>query len=394
MFVTGLTAFLHSYVFGKKPKGEVLCQRYQKFLKSYGNNKYMIGEEISQKQHVTQAGMIAKLVGLPDNLVPALFLHDVGQFLGIEKQCKDGVKKIGNTEKAYLDATHDYVGGKYLEGLFGKDHLIPTLVKFHAYGKILLCHWNQEAYYQNLSHASKESIVQQMLHNHETYLQFQKLPVLQQKIIVALRMCDELAKNAFDVPERHIQSLFDLTRKSVGETDDLEKQEKKINKALERLVSIYDSFVKDKDGKNAKYEEFANVVKGTLEKAKTFKDLPKPDAFMDDVVKACQLKNLFKLKGIESNLKAKKWPDMVGLLEIAKMAITDLLDGEKLSVDFARTVMKQLKTMYDKGEVSKAEGEQDKKITKEIFDLCKDVLPSEKLKLCNINVESRVNSPL
>lgn len=111
----------------------------------YGNDQYMINEEIIQRSHVLQAALIADVAGAPEDVIVALLLHDIGQIVSKEH--------VGDV--LYLHANHDEAGAMWL-----RDHGFPSfvadLVRYHTIAKVVLCMENPQ-YFDALSVASKES---------------------------------------------------------------------------------------------------------------------------------------------------------------------------------------------------------------------------------------------
>ena len=111
----------------------------------YGNEKYMIGEEITQKEHALQAAEIAKNCGAPAHIIIGLLLHDIGQMVGLER---------GYT-KQELHHCHDDIGAQWL-----KERGFPTAItdvcQYHTLAKVIICDRDKQ-YLDQLSSASKES---------------------------------------------------------------------------------------------------------------------------------------------------------------------------------------------------------------------------------------------
>lgn len=167
---------------------------FEEFIKAYqqyGNGKYMIQEEITQKEHVLQAAFFANLVGAPEDIVVALLFHDVGQISQAEH--------VGNVD--YLHTHHDEIGGTWLKDKgFPRD--VTDLVRYHTLMKIFLVE-DEKDYYQNLSEASKISYQ----HQKKKYLKPEKKALVEQvkthprlEDYKAARRCDELAKIIMDKP--------------------------------------------------------------------------------------------------------------------------------------------------------------------------------------------------
>lgn len=149
----------------------------------YGNARYMIGEEVTQANHVLQAALIATRAGAPEDVIIALLLHDIGQIAEIDH--------LG--ELHYLHASHDEIGADWLQSrnfpLF-----VCDVVRFHTLAKVQLCHQDPQ-YYDTLSQASKDSYHIQrdkFLNQPEIVDAFLKHPRMED--ILYARKCDDLAK--------------------------------------------------------------------------------------------------------------------------------------------------------------------------------------------------------
>jgi predicted HD phosphohydrolase len=111
----------------------------------YGNEKYMINEEIIQRSHVLQAALIAKLAEAPEDVIIGLMLHDIGQIASPEH--------VGSVD--YLHAHHDEIGASWLES-HGFPPFVCDVVRYHTIAKVVLCMENP-LYFDQLSLASKDS---------------------------------------------------------------------------------------------------------------------------------------------------------------------------------------------------------------------------------------------
>ena len=153
--------------------------------KRYGNDKYMINEEITQRSHALQAALIANLAGAPEEVVIALMLHDIGQITSKEH--------LGDLK--YLHAQHDEVGANWL-AKHGFSYFICDIVRFHTVAKVILCMENS-SYFDALSKASKESYFIQR----DKYLNEPEQAILNAFLehpriedIKHARRCDDMAK--------------------------------------------------------------------------------------------------------------------------------------------------------------------------------------------------------
>lgn len=151
----------------------------------YGNDKYMINEEITQRSHCLQAALIAKLAGAPEDVIIGLLLHDIGQLAS-----KDHLGDLN-----YLHAKHDEIGSAWLIKN-GIPDFVCDFAHFHTIAKVVLCMENTH-YFNALSLASKESYVIQR----NKYLNEPNQLTLQALLqhprnedIKHARRCDDMAK--------------------------------------------------------------------------------------------------------------------------------------------------------------------------------------------------------
>jgi predicted HD phosphohydrolase len=151
----------------------------------YGNDKYMISEEIIQRSHVLQAALIAKLSDAPEDVIIALMLHDIGQIAEADH--------VGQLE--YLHANHDEVGAAWLKS-HGFPPFVTDFVRYHTIVKVLLC-MEDPHYFENLSLASQESYFIQR----DKYLNEEGQKTLNTLLnhprledIKCARKCDDMAK--------------------------------------------------------------------------------------------------------------------------------------------------------------------------------------------------------
>jgi predicted HD phosphohydrolase len=163
----------------------VLFNEIKTLFALYGNDKYMINEEIIQRSHVLQAALIAKLAEAPEDVVVALLLHDIGQIAIAEH--------VGQCE--YLHAQHDEIGARWLEA-HGFPPFVCDLIRYHTIVKVLLC-MEDPNYFENLSLASKESYFIQR----DKYLNEEGQKTLNALLshprledIKCSRKCDDMAK--------------------------------------------------------------------------------------------------------------------------------------------------------------------------------------------------------
>lgn len=120
---------------------------YLQLYKQYGNRDYLIGETITQTQHVLQAAHIAKICGAPDYIIIGLLVHDIGQLLGISLNENIAIKE--------LHAKHDDIGSEWLNKE-GFSKIICNITQYHTLAKVLLCEEDPN-YLKTLSLASRNS---------------------------------------------------------------------------------------------------------------------------------------------------------------------------------------------------------------------------------------------
>jgi predicted HD phosphohydrolase len=151
-------------------------------MTKYGNEQYMIGENITQQQHALQSAWLGYLSGAPNHIVLGLLLHDIGQLTEL----------MYLNNRQILDEKHNELGYTWLiANNFPAS--IANIAKFHPYAKIFLCEENID-YYNNLSQASKESLMIQkdILKYSIDWDIFINLDNLEDFLLA--RMCDDMAK--------------------------------------------------------------------------------------------------------------------------------------------------------------------------------------------------------
>ena len=116
----------------------------------YGKADY-IGENISQDSHAIQCAMQAEH-DFPENreFIIACFLHDIGHLIALQN----------NLDQNNLGCIrHENVGEKYLKEQ-GFPELVYQCCKYHPKAKRYLVSIDRD-YYNNLSEASKQTLVRQ-----------------------------------------------------------------------------------------------------------------------------------------------------------------------------------------------------------------------------------------
>ncbi|MEU8460992.1 phosphonate degradation HD-domain oxygenase [Streptomyces sp. NPDC029003] len=154
-----------------------------------GSAEYF-GEEVTQAEHMLQAGALAEAAGAPDHLVAAALLHDIGHFHGTvtgRDLMEDG-----------LDNRHSHTGADWLARWFGPEVTEP--VRLHVAAKRYLC-TAEPGYFGLLSEASVHTLrVQGGPMDPEQVRAFEALPGAADA--VAVRRWDERAKDPLmDTPD-------------------------------------------------------------------------------------------------------------------------------------------------------------------------------------------------
>jgi 2-amino-1-hydroxyethylphosphonate dioxygenase (glycine-forming) len=130
-------------------KAEFLIGLFEK----HGHEAY-IGEAVSQVEHAVQCAWQAAAANADDEMVIAAFLHDVGHLLEMAGLA-EGVEHMD----AYGVADHDELGGEMLRQM-GLSERVACLVASHVQAKRYLTA-TDEAYYEQLSEASRQTLVHQ-----------------------------------------------------------------------------------------------------------------------------------------------------------------------------------------------------------------------------------------
>ncbi|GAA2771946.1 phosphonate degradation HD-domain oxygenase [Streptomyces lavendulae] len=87
------------------------------------------GEEVTQAEHMLQAGALAEAAGAPAHLVAAALLHDIGHF--------HGTVTGRDLMEEGLDNRHSHTGADWLARWFGPEVTEP--VRLHVAAKRYLC---------------------------------------------------------------------------------------------------------------------------------------------------------------------------------------------------------------------------------------------------------------
>ena len=104
-----------------------VLDRMQALFADQGSAEYF-GEEVTQAQHMLQAGALAEAAGAPGPLVAAALLHDLGHFHG---------ETTGHDLMRGTDNRHSHTGADWLVQWFGPAVTEP--VRLHVDAKRYLC---------------------------------------------------------------------------------------------------------------------------------------------------------------------------------------------------------------------------------------------------------------
>jgi [1-hydroxy-2-(trimethylamino)ethyl]phosphonate dioxygenase len=147
-----------------------------------GDEEYL-GEPVTMAQHMLQGATIAAQSAMPEEIVVAALLHDIGHFTS-----EFGTFSMDDTEDRY----HEEAGAELLEQFFPS--VVTDCVRYHVAAKRYLCATKPD-YFKRLSEASIHSLsLQGGPMSAEEVETFEKNPNL--KEIVQVRYLDEAAKRA------------------------------------------------------------------------------------------------------------------------------------------------------------------------------------------------------
>ena len=145
-----------------------------------GDEEYL-GEPVTMAQHMLQGATIAAQSAMPEEIVVAALLHDIGHFTS-----EFGTFSMDDTEDRY----HEEAGAELLEQFFPS--VVTDCVRYHVAAKRYLCATKPD-YFKRLSEASIHSLsLQGGPMSAEEVEAFEKNPNL--KEIVQVRYLDEAAK--------------------------------------------------------------------------------------------------------------------------------------------------------------------------------------------------------
>ncbi|MGC1430595.1 MAG: HD domain-containing protein [Albidovulum sp.] len=146
-----------------------------------GSEEYL-GEPVTMGQHMLQGATIAEQQGLPEDIIVATLLHDIGHFTS-----EFGTFSMDDTEDRY----HEEAGAKVLAEFFPT--IVTDCVRYHVAAKRYLCATRPE-YFKRLSDASIHSLnLQGGPMSADEVAAFEKNPNLSK--IIQVRYLDEAGKS-------------------------------------------------------------------------------------------------------------------------------------------------------------------------------------------------------
>ncbi|MFA3919515.1 (R)-1-hydroxy-2-trimethylaminoethylphosphonate oxygenase [Ruegeria hyattellae] len=155
-----------------------------------GGEEYL-GEPVTMAEHMLQGATIAEQNGLPEDIIVATLLHDIGHFTS-----EFGTFSMGDTEDRY----HEDAGAEVLAPFFPS--VVTDCVLYHVAAKRYLCATKPE-YFERLSEASIHSLnLQGGPMSAEEVAEFEQNPNLEK--IIQVRYLDEAGKrDDMETPDFH-----------------------------------------------------------------------------------------------------------------------------------------------------------------------------------------------
>ena len=147
-----------------------------------GDEEYL-GEPVTMAEHMLQGATIAETNNLPEDIIVAALLHDIGHFTS-----EFGTFSMADTH----DRFHEEAGAQVLGEFFPS--VVTDCVRYHVAAKRYLCATNA-TYFDKLSSASVHSLnLQGGPMNKEEVIEFEKNPNLEK--IIQVRYLDDAGKSA------------------------------------------------------------------------------------------------------------------------------------------------------------------------------------------------------
>ncbi|AXI55779.1 phosphodiesterase [Sulfitobacter sp. JL08] len=147
-----------------------------------GGEEYL-GEPVTMAEHMLQGATLAENANLPEIIVVAALLHDIGHFTS-----EFGTFRMDDTEDRY----HEEAGAQVLEAFF--PILVTDCVRYHVAAKRYLCATRPD-YFNRLSDASVHSLnLQGGPMSPQEVAEFEQNPNLEQ--IIQVRYLDDAGKHA------------------------------------------------------------------------------------------------------------------------------------------------------------------------------------------------------
>jgi phosphonate degradation associated HDIG domain protein len=147
-----------------------------------GGEEYL-GEPVTMAEHMLQGATLAENANLPEIIVVAALLHDIGHFTS-----EFGTFRMDDTEDRY----HEEAGAQVLEAFF--PILVTDCVRYHVAAKRYLCATRPD-YFNSLSDASVHSLnLQGGPMSPQEVAEFEQNPNLEQ--IIQVRYLDDASKHA------------------------------------------------------------------------------------------------------------------------------------------------------------------------------------------------------
>ena len=147
-----------------------------------GDEEYL-GEPVTMAEHMLQGATIAEKNNMPEDIIVAALLHDIGHFTS-----EFGTFSMADTH----DRFHEEAGAEVLGSFFPS--VITDCVRYHVAAKRYLCATNS-TYFDKLSSASVHSLnLQGGPMNNEEIIKFEENPNLEK--IIQVRYLDDAGKSA------------------------------------------------------------------------------------------------------------------------------------------------------------------------------------------------------